>query len=144
MRILEIGFGFSGVNIEKGYYPRGVTVVGLDPLLATYPPVVAPRVPEYSTDSSTATAAVAATATATATSTTATATTATTTTATPGPTTTATATTTTAERVYQQQATLALDNHGVLLAGDLPSWQIIYISTHTYTSLTCRTPLACC
>ena len=55
MLILEVGFGSSGVNIEKGYYPRGVTVVGLDPLLATYPPVT-PLSSEYSTAATATTA----------------------------------------------------------------------------------------
>ena len=32
MRVLEVGYG-PGVNVAKGYYPRGVRLVGLDPAI---------------------------------------------------------------------------------------------------------------
>ena len=92
MRVLEVGFGSSGVNIDKGYYPRGVTVVGLDPLLVTYPPAI-PRMSEYSMYNTASTAVDATTAAGTSTA------------------------ITDAERIYQQQASTALDKHGVHLAG---------------------------
>jgi len=108
MRILEVGFGTSGVNIEKGYYPQGVTVIGLDPMLATYPPVT-PRITDYSTTATTVSAGTTATTVADVGAATNVAT----------ATTTATTTTTTmaaAERLYQQQAAVALTK-GVHLAG---------------------------
>ena len=37
MRVLEVGYG-PGINVERGYYPRGVHLVGLDPNLASYDP----------------------------------------------------------------------------------------------------------
>ena len=76
MRVLEVGFGSSGVNIAQGYYPKGVAVVGLDPLLATYPLLPPTTVVTDTTPTTTITAA---------------------------------------QRIYQQQADDALNNHGVHL-----------------------------
>ena len=100
MRILEVGFGSSGVNIDKGYYPRGVTVVGLDLLLATYP-LITPQMSDYSTVTTTATKSAAVSTSTTTTTTT----------------TTSTTTIIDAGRVYHQQASTALADHGVHLAG---------------------------
>ena len=108
MRVLEVGFGSSGVNIDKGYYPRGVTVIGLDPLLATYPPIT-PQMSDYSATTTTATQSAVVSTTTTATQS-----------AVVSTTTTTSATTTSivdAERVYHQQAATALADHGVHLVG---------------------------
>ena len=105
--MLEVGFGSSGVNIDKGYYPRGVTVVGLDPLLATYPPIT-PQMSDYSATTTTATQSAVVSTTTTATQSAVVSTT------------TTSATTTSivdAERVYHQQAATAQADHGVHLAG---------------------------